>query len=52
MFPDRVRNVGHTVLTGTFPFIKRTYNLTRNFGWIFFSSFALLVVPVSLEKER
>lgn len=52
MFPDRVRNVGYSILTGTFPLIKRTYAQTRTYGWIFFSTFALLVVPVSLEKER
>ena len=52
MFPDSVRNVSHSIVTGTIPLVKRTYSLTRTVGWIFFSSFALLVVPVSLEKER
>lgn len=52
MFPDSVRNVSYSIATGTVPLVKRTYSLTRTIGWIFFSSFALLVVPVSLEKER
>jgi len=52
MFPDSVRNVGYSVLSGTFPLIKRTYNATRTYSWIFFSTFALLIVPVSIEKER
>lgn len=52
MFPDPVRNASYSILSNTFPLIRKSYNFTRNYGWIIISSFAILVVPVSLEKER
>lgn len=52
MFPEGVRNVTYTVLSGTSTGVKGLYGLSRVVTWYVFSSSVILFAPLIFEVER
>ncbi|PSN45748.1 hypothetical protein C0J52_13786 [Blattella germanica] len=52
MFPEGVRNVTSTVVSGTCTGMKGLYGFSRTATWLFFSTSVLLFAPLIFEVER
>merc|ERR1719509_415521 len=52
MFPNFVRKGTVSLVKGSWSTSQTLYSFTRSAAWIFFSSAAILIMPVMIETER